>query len=89
MRDLTVEMVDPLGQVVRECAYKPRPARKSIALTYAFALRQEVPVQGSVCPPAWRAANEAILAAYGPKGLAAIKELAWAYAEGRKVPDAR
>lgn len=76
---LTVGMVDPLGQVVRECAYVPKMTQKGIALTYAFALRQDVTAD-------FGAANRAIIATYGVKGLNRIKALAWDYASGKRQP---
>lgn len=83
----TVGMVDPLGQVVRECEGGRLPW-KSVALTYAFALRQTFPgsAPGGLCSPEWKTANEAVMARFGPKGLAKVKDLAWAYLEGRKTP---
>jgi hypothetical protein len=84
-------MVDPFGQVVRECAYKPRPTQKSIALTYAFGLRQDVFPRialggGTLDVPGVGRANEAIIAAFGAKAHDKIKALAWAYAMGEKQP---
>ena len=73
-------MVDPLGQVVRECGY-PKITQKSVALTYAFAIRQE-PFEH----PNWRTANQAIIDKFGIKGLSRIKTLAWAYVSGNKNP---
>lgn len=78
-------MVDPLGQIVRECEAGNVP-RKSVALTYAFGLRQEAGAD-------WTAANEAIRARFrsdidptGIKALEKVKNLAWDYLEGRKTP---
>ena len=78
MSDLQMGMVDPRGQIVRDCA-GPKLPRKSIALTYAFAIRQER-------TQSFKAANEAIIAVYGVKGLDWIKNRAWAYVEGRITP---
>jgi hypothetical protein len=77
---VTIGMVDPLGQIIRECAYTPKLPQKSIALTYAFALRQEG-MNADYGP-----ANRAIVATYGAKALNRIKTLAWKYASGEKQP---
>jgi hypothetical protein len=78
-------MVDPLGQIVRECE-AGNVAWKSVALTYAFGLRQEPKAD-------WTAANEAIRARFksdkdptGIKALEKVKNLALDYLEGRKTP---
>lgn len=83
---MRIEMVDPLGQIVSECESGNLP-EKSIALTYAFAIRQE-PATADFGP-----ANAAIRARFktdkdpdGLKALVRIKNLAWAYAEERKSP---
>lgn len=76
---LSVGMVDPLGQIVRECGYTPKMTQKGIALTYAFALRQDMEAD-------FGPANRAIVATYGVKALDRIKSLAWDYASGRKAP---
>ena len=77
-----IEMVDPWGQVVRECAAKG-VSRRSVAMTYAFGLRQE-PFDGSTASPAIRDANKAIVARWSPAALAWIKQRAWDYVEGRR-----
>jgi hypothetical protein len=77
---VTIGMVDPLGQIVRECACTPKLPQKSIALTYAFALRQEG-MDADYGP-----ANRAIVATYGDRALNRIKTLAWQYATGERQP---
>lgn len=81
----TIEMVAPLSQIVDECKAGNVPA-KSIALTYAFAIRQEPKAD-------YGEANMAICKRFktdkdptGMKALERIKNLAWAYVEGRKKP---
>lgn len=83
---VVIGMVDPLGQIVRECE-AGNVAWKSIALTYAFAIRQD---DGK---SSWKPANEAICARFksekdpeGMKALIKIKNLAWDYVHGRKSP---
>lgn len=70
---MTAGIVDPLGQIVRECA-DPAINRRSVAMTYAFALRQKVVGYGP--------ANRAIIERFGEKGLQWIKRRAWAYCDG-------
>lgn len=79
---IEISMVDPWGQVVRECAAK-NINRRSVAMTYAYGLRQE-PFDGSTASPKIRAANEAIVARWSPAALAWIKQRAWEYVEGRR-----
>lgn len=74
---IIVTMVDPLGQIVREIA-DPAVTQKSIALTYAFAIRQQ--------EANFSAANRAIVDRWGARGLSRIKNLAWDYVAGRKSP---
>lgn len=78
MSGVTVGMVDPWGQIVRERAAKGI-TRKSVAMTYAFGLRQDINDTAGI-----KAANEAIVARWSPAALNWIKERAWAYAEGRR-----
>ena len=81
-----MDMVDPLGQIVRECE-AGNVSWKGVALTYAFGLRQE---GGNA---EWKPANEAIRARFksdkdptGIKALEKVKKLAWDYVQGRKTP---
>ena len=79
------EMIDPWGQVVRECQAGNLPW-KSVALTYAFGLRQDT--TGN-CKPANKAIRERFKTPKDPTGIKAlerVKNLAWAYVEGRKSP---
>lgn len=83
---IVIGMVDPIGQIVRECEAR-NVAWKSIALTYAIAIRQEG-AKGD-----WPSANMAIRERFksekdptGIKALERVKNLAWAYVEGRKSP---
>jgi hypothetical protein len=86
LQGIRIGMVDPLGQIIMECTDGRLPA-KSIALTYAFALRQEP--KGSNFGPANQAIRTRFKTDKDPDGLKAlgrIKALAWAYVEGRKQP---
>ena len=93
MEGVVTGMVDPLGQIVRECE-AGNVAWKSVALTYAFAIRQEPAANTAEWNVAgWKAANLAIRERFksekdpeGLKTLIKIKDLAWAYLEGRKTP---
>lgn len=67
-----VEMVVE-NECAQDCAWK------SLALTYALALRSDWPTD-------WKRVNAAISAKFGVRGLVRIKTLAWAYVEGRKTP---
>lgn len=78
MDTITVGMVDPLGQIVRECEAGNLP-RKSVAMTMAFALRQE-----RFPSPGWDRALLAVRARFGEEGDAWIRRRAWEYAEGRR-----
>lgn len=81
-----MDMFDPRGQIVHECK-AGLLTWKSIALTYAFAIRQE----GITAD--YSAANAAIKERFksakdpdGEKTLAKIKKLAEDYVAGRKKP---
>lgn len=76
---MSIEMVAPLSQIVDECKAGNVPAR-SLAVTYAFAIRQE-PATADFGP-----ANAAIRERFktnkdldGLKALNRIKNLAWGY----------
>jgi len=81
----TIGMLDPRGQVVKECQDGNIP-KKSIALTYAFAIRQESRADFTAANAAIRARFATAKDPDGSKALIWIKELAWAYVEGRKSP---
>ena len=91
MDDITTGMVDPWGQIVRECGAGNLPW-KSVALTYAFGIRQsETDGEDGL-----RAANVAIRERFktdkdptGLKALERVKTLAWQYVRGEKTPGAR
>ena len=74
---VTIELFNPWGKVVEECAEK-RITQRSVALTYAIGIRQEITA------PAVRKANEAIVARWGARGLARVKALAWDFVDGRR-----
>ncbi len=87
---LVMGMVDPTGQIVRECEAGRLPWR-SIALTYAFAIRQM-----ALADAGFRPANEAICKRFatpkdpdGRRALDRIKTLAWAFVDGSKDPNPR
>ena len=65
-----------------ECANKA-VKQKSVALTYALALRAEA-IGGMPCD--WKRANAAILARWSMAGLERIKTLAWKYIDGTAKP---
>lgn len=85
MAEFTVEMIGVQDTILRECA-DPGMKRKDIALTYAFGLRQSVMSAAATKEIDWHAVNRAILERWSMAGLKYIKELAWAYAEGKKTP---
>ena len=57
--------------------------RKDVAFTYAMALKSSA--QGADKPD-WKTINEAILSRWEKRGLVAVKNRAWAIAEGRLDP---
>jgi hypothetical protein len=71
-----VEIVDVEATVEREIAMGC--PQRSIALTYALAMRSSWPTD-------WKRVNTAILSKW-PKGLSRVKELAWRIAEGKTRP---
>lgn len=81
MEGVTITMADPWGQVVRECE-AGNVSQKSVAMTYAFGLRDEP--FGGPTSDAIRAANLAIVARWNPKALARIKDMAWGYVQGTR-----
>lgn len=72
-------LCDPTGQIERECE-SPGFTQKSVALTYALAIRDE-----KLVPVDWKRANAAIAKRW-PKGLARVKELAWKIVQGKVQP---
>ena len=66
---MTVELTNPEATLLEEVAM-PEITRKSIALTYAFALRSSVPVD-------FAKVNQAIIDRWSFSGLEYIKKLAW------------
>lgn len=74
-----VEMVDVQGQLMAEIADR-RMKRNDVALTYAFAIRQDCHLDSSVD---FASVNRAILQRWSIAGLKYIKERAWGIAEGR------
>lgn len=88
MADIQTGMVDPWGQIVRECKAGNLPW-KSVALTLAFAIRQTSPARlAQMDPPDLEIAGaiSAIGERYGSNVREKIKKLAWDYVGGRKVP---
>lgn len=57
--------------------------QKDVALSYSLALRS---FANGADKPNWPKINRAIIDRWGQRGLTRIKNLAWAYAEGRKSP---
>lgn len=70
MTALRIEMMNIEDTV--EMEIKAGSTRKSVAVTYAFGLRQRDQVD-------WHRVNAAILEHWSPAGLRWIKERAWAY----------
>lgn len=68
--DVRMVLADPTNQIVMECADKAF-TQKSVALTYALAMRDE-----ALVPVDWKRANAAIIARW-PNGLARVKGMAW------------
>lgn len=79
MTVLIIGIVDPWGQVVRECE-AGNLGRRSIAMTYAFGLRQDIGNKDGIA-----AANAALGKRFKVKTIEWIKVRAWAYHEGRIV----
>jgi hypothetical protein len=73
--DSRIEMVNVEGTIEMEIA--AGAARKSVAMTYAFGLRQKDKID-------WARVNKAILVRWSPRGLHWIKERAWAYLMGKR-----
>jgi len=74
---MLIELYNPQEVILRELA-DPRITQDSVAVTYAFILRQEPKTAD------WPKINAAIMARWkGKTALARIKEKAWKYAEGR------
>ncbi len=73
---MRIEMVNP-GQVMLD-EIAAGATRKSVAGTYAFALRDAFKTTD------WGTINAAIIERWSLSGLQYIKERAWAYMEGRK-----
>ena len=66
-------------EMVIENEIKQDVPRKSVALTYAMAMRSEAAGR----PTDWKAINNAIIAKWGARGLTAVKNRAWGIIEGR------
>lgn len=73
---------DPAGMIETECADKSI-TQKSVALTYALALRAKA-IGGVEVD--FKRANRAILDRWSMSGLERIKTLAWKYVEGKATP---
>ena len=72
-----IEMHDPQGQLLRELHY-PGITQESVAITYAFTIRQ----LGNTAD--WPRINAAIMARWkGKTALARVKEMAWKRLESR------
>jgi hypothetical protein len=70
-----IELVDPQGQLLREIA-DPAMKRDDIAITYAFALRQQDEVDFALV-------NQAIMERWSLAALDYIKRKAWGLVGGR------
>ena len=74
---MRIELHNPQQVILREIA-DPRITQRSVALTYAFIIRQELHTAD------WWTINEAITRRWKSKtALRRIKEMAWASLEGR------
>jgi hypothetical protein len=67
---VTVTMVDPEGQILREIADK-RMTRDDVALTYAFGLRDAIDTVD------WPKVNQAIIGRWSLSALKYVKTKAW------------
>lgn len=75
---MRIDLHNPQEIILREIA-DPRITQDSVALTYAFILRQEPKTAD------WPRINAAIMARWkGKTALTRIKEKAWKYAEVRR-----
>lgn len=79
---VTINLVCCTQVICNEVAHK-EVRRKDVALTYAMAIKSFY--QGADKPD-WKQINEAIAAPWGERGLKAVKNRAWAIAEGRLDP---
>lgn len=77
---MKTELVDPATQIENEC--KTDLKRRSLALTYAFAIRQIPATDGA----SWARINTAIREKFGTKGAEWIKTRAWAYVDNTIHP---
>lgn len=66
---MRVELVNPEGVLLEEIADK-RLKREDVAMSYAFAIRQDAKLD-------WRKVNEAIIDRWSLSALKWIKERAW------------
>ena len=66
---MRVELVDPQGTILREIA-DTRLTRDDVALTYAFAIRQQAGMD-------WPVVNRAVVERWSLSALRYIKERAW------------
>lgn len=80
---MTSELADPATQIERECETDLK--RRSLALTYAFAIRQIPATDGA----SWARINTAIREKFGAKGAEWIKTRAWAYVDGTIQPGSK
>lgn len=71
---MSVELVDPQGTIMREIA-DPALKRDDVALTYAYAIRQDADMD-------WPAVNHAIIERWSMAALKYIKDRAWRYVNG-------
>ena len=81
MRGYTIELVDPQRIILEEIAEKRVPQR-SVALTYAYCIRQD----GKSDTIDWSTVNGAIVDRWSRSGLEAVKRRAWGLVEGKISP---
>lgn len=81
MSGLKISMADPQRVILEEIADK-RFKQKSVALTYAFCIRQD----GDTDAIDWRKINRAIIDRWSRSGLDRVKKRAWGLVEGRIQP---
>lgn len=81
-----VEMMDVENTLLREIADK-RMTRDDVALTYAFAIRQQGHWSGNVVD--YAVVNRAILGRWSMAGLKYIKEKAWRLVAAQQTGDPR
>ena len=77
-----INLIGCTDVILQELTWK-QTTRKSVALTYAMAMKSAAQKADT---PDWRKINEAIIAKWGMKGLERVKTRAWRLIEGKEQP---